>query len=75
MARIPVEVNPLSDKKRELVAVFYIDGREYTRVVNHIEEFAIPTVIAQAYAQVEDPDAGEIASELRQEGEPLPPGW
>lgn len=75
MARIPVDVNSLSEKKRELVVVFYIDGREYTRIVNHVEEFAIPTVIAHAYAQVEDPDVREIANELRQEGEPLPPGW
>lgn len=56
MARIPVKIDPNSNAPREVLAVFYVDGKEYTQIVAQVPEFAVPHVIATAYAQIDDPD-------------------
>lgn len=75
MAKIPVKIDPRSRKEREVTVVFYVDGKEYSTEVYHLEEFAIPQVIADACVQLEDPDY-QRAFELAREGDsPLPPGY
>lgn len=75
MARIPVQINSRSEKPREVTAVFYVDGKEYTQVTSTMPEFAIPHVIAAAYAQVEDPDVDGAVENARTSGDPLPRGY
>ncbi len=75
MARIPVSINPRSDRKRQVTAIFYVDGQQYESVTTEVEEFAIPTVVAAAYAQIEDPDLDMAIEHANQSGDPLPPGY
>jgi len=68
MARIPVRLDPTSTTKKQVTIVFYVDGKEFTQETYHVEEFAIPYVVAAACVQVEDPDL-DAALSVRDDAE------
>jgi hypothetical protein len=75
MANIPVHIDPRSTRKREVTVVVHVDGEVYTTETYHIEEFAIPSCVADACVQLEDPDIDRAIEGARENGEPLPPGY
>lgn len=74
MENIP-KINPRSDRKRQVTAVFYVDGLEYIKTTVEVAEFAIPHVIGAAFAQVDDPDIDGAVEMARTQGDPLPKGY
>lgn len=56
MAKIPMKLDPVSNKPREVTVIVYVDGKEYTQSTQNVEEWAIPYVAHAALVQVEDPD-------------------
>ena len=64
MAKIPVNIDPKSDRKREVTVVVYVDGKEYVQTTNEVEEWAVPYAAHAALVQVQDPDY-EAASDTQ----------
>lgn len=56
MAKIPMKLDPVSDRPREVTVIVYVDGKEYTQTTQKVEEWAIPYVSHAVLVQVEDPD-------------------
>ncbi len=56
MAKIPMNLDPVSDRELEVTVIVYVDGREYTQTTQKVEEWAIPYVAHATLVQVEDPD-------------------
>lgn len=75
MAKIPVNIDPTSLKKRQVTAIFYVDGKEYIQETYVIDEFAIPQIVADAMTQLDDPDYDRAIETARDNNEPLPPGY
>ncbi len=56
MAKIPMNFDPKSTRKREVTVVVYVDGKEHMQATYPVEEWAVPHVSHAALAQLEDPD-------------------
>jgi hypothetical protein len=56
MAKIPVKIDPRSERNLEVTVIVYVDGKEYTQATHLVEEWAIPYTVSAAIVQIEDPD-------------------